>query len=71
MDAKLQLVVDPLLILENLLITHNFDIVVSNHPYNTHTGGSNFYSQMEKVEQRSCEISNGQLRCRWLATLEL
>lgn len=37
MDAKLQLVVDPLLILENLLRTHNVDIAVSKHPYNTHT----------------------------------
>ena len=36
MDAKLQLVLDPLLILENLLVTHNVDIVVSKHPYNTH-----------------------------------
>lgn len=37
MDAKLQLVVDPLLILENILIAHNVDIAVSKHPYNTHT----------------------------------
>lgn len=35
-------------------------------------GGSHFYSQMEKVrEQSSCEISNGQLLCQWLATLKL
>jgi hypothetical protein len=36
-DAKLQLVVDPLFILENLLINHNVDIAMSKHPYNTHT----------------------------------
>jgi hypothetical protein len=36
-DAKLQLVVDPLLILENLLIAHNVDMALSKHPYNTHT----------------------------------
>ena len=37
MDAKLQFVVDPLLILENLLVAYNVDIVVSKHPYNAHT----------------------------------
>jgi hypothetical protein len=71
-DAKLQLVVDPLLILENLLINHNVDIAMSKASlqYSYH-GGSHFYSQMGKVEQRSCEISNGPLLCRWFATLEL
>lgn len=36
-DAKLQLVVDPLLTLKNLLISHNAEIAMSKHPYNTHT----------------------------------
>eukprot|EP01018_Ginkgo_biloba_P016186 Gb_10234 [translate_table: standard] len=37
MDAKLQLVVDPFLILEKLLISQNVDIALSKHPYNVHT----------------------------------
>lgn len=36
-DAKLQLVVDPLFILESLLVTHKVNIAMSKHPYNTHT----------------------------------
>jgi hypothetical protein len=51
MDAKLQLVVDPLLALKNLLINLNADISMSKHPYNTHTlEEASFYSQMGKVE---------------------
>ncbi|KAH9311276.1 hypothetical protein KI387_026311, partial [Taxus chinensis] len=37
MDAKIQLAVDPLLMLENLLIKQNAEIALSRHPYNIHT----------------------------------
>ncbi|KAH9297627.1 hypothetical protein KI387_029309, partial [Taxus chinensis] len=36
-DAKIQLAVDPLLMLENLLIKQNAKIALSRHPYNVHT----------------------------------
>ena len=51
MDAKLQLVVVPLLILENLLITPNVCCLKASLQYSYH-GGSHFYSQMEKEEPR-------------------
>ena len=36
-DAKLQLVVDPLLLIHSLLISENVDIAISKHPYFIHT----------------------------------
>ncbi|XP_019439699.1 PREDICTED: uncharacterized protein LOC109345264 [Lupinus angustifolius] len=36
-DAKLQLVVDPLLLIHSLVISVNVDMAISNHPYYVHT----------------------------------
>ncbi|XP_028764886.1 uncharacterized protein LOC114722933 [Neltuma alba] len=36
-DAKLQLVVDPLLLIHSLVISENVDIAISKHPYYVHT----------------------------------
>lgn len=36
-DAKLQLVVDPLLLIHALVITENVDMAISRHPYYMHT----------------------------------
>ncbi|XP_057471453.1 alkaline ceramidase TOD1-like [Actinidia eriantha] len=36
-DAKLQLVVDPLLLIHSLLISENVDMAISKHPYFIHT----------------------------------
>ena len=36
-DAKLQLVVDPLIILDAMLIRKNASMAIAKHPYNTHT----------------------------------
>ncbi|XP_054779480.1 alkaline ceramidase TOD1-like [Prosopis cineraria] len=36
-DAKLQLVVDPLLLIHSLVINENADMVISKHPYYIHT----------------------------------
>lgn len=36
-DAKLQLMVDPLLLIHSLVISENADMAISKHPYFTHT----------------------------------
>lgn len=36
-DAKLQLMVDPLLLIHSLIITENADMAISKHPYYIHT----------------------------------
>lgn len=36
-DAKLQLVVDPLLLIHSLVISENVDMAISRHPYYIHT----------------------------------
>ncbi|XP_054794014.1 alkaline ceramidase TOD1-like [Prosopis cineraria] len=36
-DAKLQLVVDPLLLIHSLVISENVDMAISKHPYYVHT----------------------------------
>ncbi|KAF7840470.1 transmembrane protein [Senna tora] len=36
-DAKLQLMVDPLLLIHSLIISENVDMAISKHPYFTHT----------------------------------
>lgn len=36
-DAKLQLVVDPLLLVHSLVISENVDMAISTHPYYVHT----------------------------------
>ncbi|XP_073061281.1 alkaline ceramidase TOD1-like [Primulina eburnea] len=36
-DAKLQLVVDPLLLIHSLVLKENVDMAISKHPYFTHT----------------------------------
>lgn len=36
-DAKLQLVVDPLLLIHSLIVSENVDMAISKHPYYTHT----------------------------------
>ncbi|XP_077228326.1 alkaline ceramidase TOD1-like [Tasmannia lanceolata] len=37
LDAKLQLTVDPLLMIHSLIISANADMAISKHPYNIHT----------------------------------
>ncbi|XP_077251022.1 alkaline ceramidase TOD1-like [Tasmannia lanceolata] len=37
LDAKLQLTVDPLLLIHSLVISTNSDLALSKHPYNIHT----------------------------------
>ncbi|RZC67472.1 hypothetical protein C5167_011160 [Papaver somniferum] len=37
LDAKLQLMVDPLLLIHSLVITENVDMAISKHPYFIHT----------------------------------
>lgn len=36
-DAKLQLMVDPLLLIHSLIVTENADMAISKHPYYIHT----------------------------------
>lgn len=36
-DAKLQLVVDPLLLIHSLVVSKNVDMAISKHPYYVHT----------------------------------
>ncbi|XP_070678877.1 alkaline ceramidase TOD1-like isoform X3 [Malus domestica] len=36
-DAKLQLVVDPLLLIHSLVVSENADMAISKHPYHVHT----------------------------------
>ncbi|KAJ6831043.1 uncharacterized protein M6B38_351940 [Iris pallida] len=36
-DAKLELMVDPLLLLHSLVISQNVDMAISKHPFNVHT----------------------------------
>ena len=36
-DAKLQLVVDPLLLIHSLVVVEDADMAISRHPYHVHT----------------------------------